>query len=57
MSTISVTQSDASAIPQETVFDITDLTVRYGSAVAVQGVSLGIHRNTITALIGPSGCG
>jgi phosphate transport system ATP-binding protein len=57
MSTISVTQSDASAIPQETVFDITDLTVRYGSAVAVRGVSLGIHRNTITALIGPSGCG
>jgi phosphate transport system ATP-binding protein len=39
------------------VFDISDLTVRYGSAVAVQGVSLGIHRNAITALIGPSGCG
>jgi phosphate transport system ATP-binding protein len=39
------------------VFDITGLTVRYGSAVAVQGVSLHIHRHAITALIGPSGCG
>jgi phosphate transport system ATP-binding protein len=57
MSTISVSHTDVSAIPHETVFDITDLTVRYGTAVAVQGVSLGIHRNTITALIGPSGCG
>jgi phosphate transport system ATP-binding protein len=39
------------------VFDITDLSVRYGTTVAVKDVSLGIHRNAITALIGPSGCG
>jgi len=57
VSTISVSQTDVSAIPRETVFDITDLSVRYGTAVAVKDVSLGIHRNAITALIGPSGCG
>jgi phosphate transport system ATP-binding protein len=57
VSTISVPQTDVSAISRETVFDIRDLTVHYGGAVAVKGVSLGIHRNAITALIGPSGCG
>jgi len=57
VSTISVPQTDVSAISRETVFDIRDLTVRYGGAIAVKGVSLGIHRNAITALIGPSGCG
>jgi phosphate transport system ATP-binding protein len=57
VSTISVQQTDVSAIPRKTVFDITGLTVRYGTAVAVKDVSLGIHRNAITALIGPSGCG
>ena len=56
MSTISVSP-DVSAIPRETVFDITDLSVRYGTALAVKDVSFGIHRNAITALIGPSGCG
>src|SRR5690349_9411674 len=57
VSAISVSQTDVSAIPRETVFDINALTVQYGSAVAVKDVSLGIHRNAITALIGPSGCG
>ena len=57
MSTIAAPQTHVSAIPRETVFDITDLGVRYGSTVAVQDVSLGIHRNAITALLGPSGCG
>jgi len=39
------------------VFEIAGLTVCYGSAVAVRGVSLEIHEHAITALIGPSGCG
>ena len=39
------------------VFDISDLSVAYGSNVAVKGVDLSIYRNVITALIGPSGCG
>jgi phosphate transport system ATP-binding protein len=42
---------------RETVFDIENLTARYGSNVAVKGVGLEIDRNLITAVIGPSGCG
>jgi phosphate transport system ATP-binding protein len=34
-----------------------DVTIRYGSKAAIQGVSLGIAENHITAIIGPSGCG
>ncbi len=39
------------------VFEIEDLTVAYGTSVAIKGVSLDIHRHAITAIIGPSGCG
>jgi phosphate transport system ATP-binding protein len=42
---------------RETVFDIDALAVSYGSALAINGVTLDIYRNAITALIGPSGCG
>jgi phosphate transport system ATP-binding protein len=42
---------------KEPVFDIRDLTVRYGRNPAVENVSLEISRNMVTALIGPSGCG
>jgi len=31
--------------------------VRYGSTVALRGVSVAIVRHSVTALIGPSGCG
>ena len=41
----------------EVVFDIRDLSVSYGSNLALKGVSLEIYRNLITAVIGPSGCG
>jgi phosphate transport system ATP-binding protein len=41
----------------ETVFDIQDLSARYGDNVAVKGVDLEIQKNVITAVIGPSGCG
>ena len=57
VTSISIAQKDSAAIPRETVFDISELSVRYGTAVAVKDVSLGIRRNAITALIGPSGCG
>jgi phosphate transport system ATP-binding protein len=43
--------------PREVVFDVTGLTVAYGSNVAVRNVGLEVHRNLITAVIGPSGCG
>ncbi len=42
---------------KNTVFDIKDLSVYYGKALAVNGVALEIYENAITALIGPSGCG
>jgi phosphate transport system ATP-binding protein len=42
---------------KETVFDVQGLSVYYGQALAVTGISLDIYKNAITALIGPSGCG
>ena len=42
---------------QEAVFDIDDLSVSYGTSLAIQGASLDIYKNVITAIIGPSGCG
>ena len=41
----------------EVVFGINDLSVSYGSNLALAGVSLDIYKNLITAMIGPSGCG
>ncbi len=41
----------------EAVFEIQDLTARYGPNVAVRGVSVEIQEKLITAVIGPSGCG
>jgi phosphate transport system ATP-binding protein len=47
------------AVPPQaaTVYDVQDLTFRYGRAVAVKDVSLRIGHREITAIIGPSGCG
>ena len=42
---------------QEVVFDIRNLTVRYGRTTAIRDVSFEIYRNLVTAVIGPSGCG
>jgi phosphate transport system ATP-binding protein len=42
---------------REVVFDVDELTVSYGTNVAVAGVSLEVYRNFVTAFIGPSGCG
>ncbi len=42
---------------RELVFEINDLSVEYGSALAIEGVDLEIAANEITAFIGPSGCG
>jgi phosphate transport system ATP-binding protein len=44
---------------REVVFDIRALSVSYGNGrtTAIEGVSLEIYRNAITAVIGPSGCG
>jgi phosphate transport system ATP-binding protein len=42
---------------REVVFDVDDLTVSYAGNVAVEGVTVEIYRNFVTAFIGPSGCG
>jgi phosphate transport system ATP-binding protein len=41
----------------EVVFDLNDVTVKYGSFPAIRNVSMQIREHLITALIGPSGCG
>jgi phosphate transport system ATP-binding protein len=42
---------------REVVFDVKDLGVSYSGNHALQGVSLEVYRNFVTAFIGPSGCG
>jgi phosphate transport system ATP-binding protein len=42
---------------REAVFQISDLAVRYGSALALKDTTLDVYRNAVTAFIGPSGCG
>jgi phosphate transport system ATP-binding protein len=42
---------------QEVVFDVRDLAVSYNGVKALDGVSLQIRKNEVTAFIGPSGCG
>jgi phosphate transport system ATP-binding protein len=42
---------------REVVFDVKDLGVSYNGNQALQGVSLEVYRNFVTAFIGPSGCG
>jgi phosphate transport system ATP-binding protein len=42
---------------REVVFDVKDLGVAYNGNQALEGVSLEVYRNFVTAFIGPSGCG
>jgi phosphate transport system ATP-binding protein len=42
---------------REVVFDVKELGVAYNGNHALQGVSLEIYKNFVTAFIGPSGCG
>ena len=39
------------------VFDIRDMSVHYGSKLALHQVTMPIFRHLVTAVIGPSGCG
>jgi phosphate transport system ATP-binding protein len=43
--------------PRVTVFELSHLSVRYGTLLAVEDVDLDISAREITAFIGPSGCG
>ncbi|NJQ17090.1 phosphate ABC transporter ATP-binding protein PstB [Streptomyces bohaiensis] len=42
---------------QDAVFDLRDVSVRYGSFVAVGDITMKVPRHQVTAFIGPSGCG
>ena len=53
----SLRQEVAPVAKREVVFAIDDLSVSYGSNLAVNGVTLDVYKNLITAVIGPSGCG
>jgi len=44
-------------VPTEPIFEVKQLTVKYGGNPAIEDISFDIGRNRITALIGPSGCG
>jgi phosphate transport system ATP-binding protein len=50
-------RNEAEPRATDTVFQIQNLTARYGSNIAVKDVNLDIPKNLITAVIGPSGCG
>jgi phosphate transport system ATP-binding protein len=39
------------------VFDVSDLSVYYGTFRAVRDVNMRVHQHEVTAFIGPSGCG
>ncbi len=55
--TASLRRDEAPVAKQDVVFGIHDLSVHYGSHLALGGVGLDIYKNLITAMIGPSGCG
>jgi NitT/TauT family transport system ATP-binding protein len=44
-------------MPSTPVLSIEDLTIRFGSVVAVAALSLTVRRGEFVALLGPSGCG
>ena len=50
-------QLDSDHRGREVVFDVEGLSVSYGGALALEGVSLEIRKGFVTAFIGPSGCG
>jgi phosphate transport system ATP-binding protein len=50
-------EQEQPALAPEVVFEVRNLSVRYGDAPAVGDVTLDIAANEITAVIGPSGCG
>src|SRR5688572_17640822 len=57
MPDITVESSGQPAVPDEAIFELTDLSVYYGTFRAVRNVDMTINKHKITAFIGPSGCG
>jgi phosphate transport system ATP-binding protein len=57
--TVAEAQDGSREAPQsrDSIFELNDVSVRYGGNLAVADVSIEILQHNITALIGPSGCG
>ena len=53
----SLSRDGHDAAVRGTIFNLEQVTVRYGGRPAVGDITLDIYENEITALIGPSGCG
>ncbi|HZI41251.1 MAG TPA: phosphate ABC transporter ATP-binding protein PstB, partial [Gemmatimonadaceae bacterium] len=45
------------APPQEPMWRVSDLSVRYGRKTVLSSVSMDVEKGAVTAIIGPSGCG
>ncbi|MDP4164810.1 MAG: phosphate ABC transporter ATP-binding protein PstB [Bacillota bacterium] len=56
MQTSEKTQMDRT-LSKEVILKVNNLEIFYGEKRAVNGISLDINKNAVTALIGPSGCG
>ena len=46
-----------SIISRTGFLDLTDISVHYGAVVALDGVSLGVRRGEVVAVMGPNGAG
>src|SRR4029078_3513809 len=57
MPDITVEPSSDMTSDDEVIFQLSDLSVYYGSFRAVRNVDMQINKHKITAFIGPSGCG
>ncbi|MBV8189308.1 MAG: ABC transporter ATP-binding protein [Alphaproteobacteria bacterium] len=56
-SSTNTSRSPAAERPAARALDVEDLCVRYGAALAVDGVTLSVKPGEVVALLGPSGCG
>jgi branched-chain amino acid transport system ATP-binding protein len=55
--TETTTQAGAAAAPDDLVFDVQNITLRFGGVTSLDGVSLQMRRGEILAVIGPNGAG
>ncbi len=55
--TVEVTVQSKSEFQPENILTVNNLEVFYGEKRAVNGISMIVEKNAVTALIGPSGCG
>ena len=50
---IAAKHGDAGVTDREAVFEVRDLYVSYSGSPAIRGVDLDVHKNAVTAFIGP----